>query len=107
MRHARIEDDGRALAQAMTDPFGVDGQFTAEAVNDHVTGCLMFAQVPAGLEREQQNPQRPTMHETRLAVPVARRVWFRAKDACQFREVQRHHGTGQSFARVGPEPLVW
>jgi hypothetical protein len=75
-------------------------------VNNHVAWRAVLRQAAAGLEGEQQEPELPPLNQTDLPMPVLRLVGFGPEGARQIGEVERLDRSGQSVARMRPEPLV-
>jgi hypothetical protein len=106
VRHTGLQDHHLAGAEPMGSRIGLDGQLAPEAVNHHVARGAMLGQAAPGLEGEQQQAERPSMHQAGLAMAALGRVRLGVQGARQLRQIEGNHRSGRSGARMRPKPLV-
>jgi hypothetical protein len=106
VRHGRIQHDSFTFSQPMPCVTGFDLELAPEAVNHDVTGRPMLRQTTAGVEGEEQEPERPAMDQARLTMPVLSRVGLGPERAGKIWKIETYYGAGHSVAWVRPEPLV-
>ena len=107
VRHVRLQYERLASAEPMLCRTGLDNQFAPEAVNHHVARGSMLWQATAWLEGEQQQPERPSMHQACLPMATLGRVRFGMERPGEIWKIERNHRSRQPGARMRPQPLVW
>ena len=100
-----IHQDRVAGAQPMAAARGVDLERASQAVNHHVTRRAVLRESSSGFEREQKHAQRASMGQSRLPVTLNRGMWLRVERAGEVGKIERHHRSGETSARVRPQPL--
>ena len=70
MRHPRCENQQVPGSEVVVPSFRLDQEASFEDVDRHVPSCQMPVQAPAGLEGEEDVPDRRMMEEGDLAVAV-------------------------------------
>lgn len=67
----------------------------------------MLWQATAGLESEQQQPERPPVHQPCLPMATLGRVRFGAQSTGEIWKIESNDGSREPSARMRPQPLIW
>ncbi len=106
VRHIRLQDDRLATADLKLFRSRLDSQLASNAVNYHVARGAMLRQTPPWIEREQEQPERTPMNQTRLPMSILGRVRLRMQSPGEIWKIERYHWACQPRVRMRPQTLV-